>query len=380
MSNTPENYEIIDIKKQTKEHSQYRKYSGSSIVCPYKEVDFTGIKNQTYESLSKGPRYISNNVIEVDSPYKQTENASFFQKNKGLIILIMVFVAAFVLLIGMSIIVAIFFPEGYHYSSKEDNTVFGHLFGMLFAICLLSVIVSFFVLPQLIFSKVIKTVSKNAPTVNDVLYKCFAKPTLADMKKKFFNALSIEYYLIEEVYSQVDNITAIMAKINPSYKKYVRTDDFISFNYKNTPVDIVEFRSVGRAANSCVFVRTKINRNIPDETYIKSKNSSSNSLSFADNFLVQSANPPEARKFFTTAFMNNLLKYKQGHNCSVDIYLNSKISNRENVFICIISQKNFFEMLESDWQDTNNSAKIIAEIKEILGIVDVLNLEQEAEK
>ena len=76
--------------------------------------------------------------------------------------------------------------------------------------------------------------------------------------------------------------------------------------------------------------------------------------------------------------MNNLLKYKQEHNCSVDIYLNSKISDRENVFICIISQKNFFEMLESDWQDTNNSYKIIAEIKEILEIVDVLNLEQEA--
>ena len=76
--------------------------------------------------------------------------------------------------------------------------------------------------------------------------------------------------------------------------------------------------------------------------------------------------------------MNRLLKYKKEHNnCSIDILFSNSISNKENVFICISSQKNYFEMPEQDWQDVNKSYKIIGEIKEILLIVDALKLDQD---
>ena len=177
---------------------------------------------------------------------------------------------------------------------------------------------------------------------------------------------------------QVDNISELMTKINSDYKKFVRADDFISFSYKNLPISIVEYRSVGLEASSCIFIATKINKNITSETFVKTKDCPLDNLSFSENFSVQSFNPQEARSLLTSAFRKRLLKYRKEHNnCSIDILFSNSVSYKENVFICIPSQKNYFEMPEQDWQNESKSYKIVGEIREILLVVDALKLDQD---
>ena len=369
INNENDNYEIIDIKNQAKykvwqETSDTKRYS-SDLRNPYNNIDFSNFEAQNYGKVFQ--RTISPQVKQAQKSLKD---------DKLLIALVVVFVAGPVIFIVLGLLFSVLFPEGYS-SSSEDFTPFQHLLGMIMGFALLALVLLMIITPSILFAKI---TSKVAPKVSDALYKSLSKPTLADLKKTFFNSLKIEYYPINTVLSQVDNISELMAKINPAYKKFVRADDFISLNHKNLPISIVEYRSVGLEASSCIFIATKINKHITRETFVKAKDSSIQNVSFSDNFLVQSFNPAEARTLLTPAFRARLLKYRKEHNnCQIDILFSNKVSDKENIFICIPSQKNYFEMPEEDWRDASKSYKIVGEIREILLIVDALKLDQDIE-
>jgi hypothetical protein len=369
MPNTPEKdyYEIIDIKRQSDDQREQempnRKINSSSFACAYNDINISDFESKNYGKIFK--RKISPGI-------KQKKKSTFV---KFIGILAIVYLIMLAIVVSVILIIEHFGPSNFHYSLQEDHSIFAPFIGIFSFVFFLLTIFFIFVFPRLLLEWFI---AKFTPKVSDAISRSFTKPTLADIKKKFFDALQVEYYRIDEVRAQIDMMTQIMTKINPSYKKYVKTDDFISFNYDNLPLDLVEFRSVGREANSCVFIRTKINKPISCEIYIKTKETSSDSFSFADNFLVQSSNPQEARSLLTTSFRNGLIKYRKEHNnCSIDILFSNKISTRENIFICITSQKNFFEMPEADWQDPNKSYRIVDEIRELLFIVDALKLDQD---
>ena len=384
MQDTPEkeNYEIIDVKRQSNDQSRQempsRKINNSAFTCPYNNINISDFEEKNYKQTYQKRQYIPTSVRNLISPSQKQKGNGPIQKGIGIIKLVKIILFLYVIFFTVMFIIGIFLPGEYHYSSQEEHSSLETFLVFILVLFLLGFCIVSYILHQMVISKVISKVSKNMPSAQDVIYKCFAKPTLPDIKKKFFNALKIAYYRIDEVRAQVDMMTQIMTKINPSYKKYVKTDDFISFNYDNLPLDLVEFRSVGREANSCIFIRTRIDKPISCETYIKTKETTSNSFSFADNFLVQSSNPQEARSLLTTSFRNGLIKYRKGHNnCSIDILFSNKISDRENIFICITSQKNFFEMPEADWQDPNKSYRIVDEIRELLFVVDALKLDQD---
>ncbi len=369
INNENDNYEIIDIKNQAKykvwqETSDRKRYS-SDLRDFYRDVDISNFEEKNYKNDFQKKIFHEikdskkNDLFKIGNMLKK-----FFV---GIVIINIVFIALLILF-------TIVFPDG-HYSSDGDYTPFQHFFGTVMCIAaLVFVIVGAFGGNFIIY----KVTEFFTPKVSDALYKSFTKPTLADLKKTFFNSLKIEYYPIVEVLSQVDNISELMAKINPAYKKFVRADDFISFSYKNLPISIVEFRSVGLEASSCIFIATKINKNITSETFVKTKDCPLDNLSFSENFSVQSFNPQEARSLLTSAFRARLLKYRKEHNnCQIDILFSNKVSDKENIFICIPSQKNYFEMSEQDWKDESKSYQIISEIREILLILETLKLDQD---
>ena len=367
INNENDNYEIIDIKNQAKykvwqETSDTKRYS-SDLRNPYNNIDFSNFEAQNYGKVFQ--RTISPQV-------KQNKKSGL---GKIIGILAIVYFIMWLILLAVLFMIDLFGPSEIHYSLQEDTSVFAPFIGLFALVFFILSLFFLFLLPKFFLGFLIQ---KATPKISDALYKSLSKPTLADLKKKFFNALKIEYYPINTVLSQVDNISELMTKINSDYKKFVRADDFISFSYKNLPISIVEFRSVGLEASSCIFIATKINKNITRETFVKAKDSSIQSVSFSDNFLVQSFNPAEARTLLTPAFRARLLKYRKEHNnCQIDILFSNKVSDKENIFICIPSQKNYFEMSEQDWKDESKSYQIISEIREILLIVDALKLDQD---
>lgn len=364
-----DNYEIIDIKNQAKykvwqETSDRKRYS-SDLRNPYNNIDFSNFEAQNYGKVFR----------RTISPQVKQKEKSMLAKIIG--ILAIVYFIMWLILLAVLFMIDLFGPSEIHYSLQEDTSIFAPFIGLFAFVFFILSLFFLFLLPKFFLGFLIQ---KATPKVSDALYKSFSKPTLADLKKKFFNSLKIEYYPINTVLSQVDNISELMAKINSDYKKFVRADDFISFSYKNLPISIVEYRSVGLEASSCIFIATKINKHITRETFVKAKDCPLDNLSFSENFSVQSFNPQEARSLLTSAFRKRLLKYRKEHNnCSIDILFSNSVSYKENIFICIPSQKNYFEMSEQDWKDESKSYQIISEIREILLIVDALKLDQDIE-
>lgn len=208
----------------------------------------------------------------------------------------------------------------------------------------------------------------------------------AEEIKKWRNSAPMEYRknFISQVFKRL---------FSPSTEGIIcYLDESLEMSYKGLPFEILEFHCSIKMTGFSHFllISTKINKNFNGETIANSKKSFFGGASgkqevffedpeFSNIFKVVADDQVEARYLLTTSFINRLINYKNGHNCSIDILFSRQVSSQVNTFICISSNKDFFEIsAKSNWErNPSLFYNILEEIKEIAEIVDALKLDQD---
>ncbi len=228
------------------------------------------------------------------------------------------------------------------------------------------------------------------------------------IKQKLFSALNIKYLTSKlnfkqndielEMFSVPASVQKALRKIFVSSKgrqtrNFFSADESLYLNYKGLPLEIVEFQypKDSKDFSKAIVIATKISKNFKGEVIINEKLSGLRPTveikpqvflevpeSFS-KFKVFADDQVEARYLLTTAFLNRMIEYKKAHNCSMDVLFSNEICDKENVFICISSKKDFFEFsFFSKWdKDPTILYGILQEIKQIAEVVDALRLDQD---
>jgi|GEM_PF-3143555 Protein of unknown function (DUF3137). len=207
--------------------------------------------------------------------------------------------------------------------------------------------------------------------------------TLRDNKNNEFSPFYSYSKLLKDTFFSLGKVPSI--------------DEVIEGNYKDFSFVLMDLADDLDKYSHKVFLATKINKKITADILLRQKGNfivnkfkdflssdevvNLEDVAFCEEYQVFSKNQVEARFLLTPSFMERLLKYKKYKNSNVEVLFSNKNLYFGNIFFCVSTSKDMFELPSGDLNYISKNYKafynILQEIKDIMEIVESLKLDQD---